>query len=118
SDGPRCWCVIVYVTFEPATAAAGPLFVTLTSALADTVVIAVEALLLPFGSGVVAVTFAVLLSVLPFATPGAICAVTENVAVAPEASEEMPQAIVAPVVPVNVGPVVCISEANVVPAGR
>ena len=42
---------------------------------------------------------------------------TENVAVAPEASEAMLQEIVAPVVQVNVGPVVCISETNVVPAG-
>ena len=42
---------------------------------------------------------------------------TENVAVAPEASEAMLQVIVAPVVQVNVGPAVCISETNVVPAG-
>ena len=104
------------MTFEPASAALGALFATLRSALDDTVVITVDVLLPPFESGVVEVTFAVL-PIVPFAVPGAIWAVTENVAVAPEASEAMLQEIVAPVVQVNVGPVVCISETNVVPAG-
>src|SRR3954453_4314241 len=101
----------------PANARSGALFMMERSALAFTIVFTVELLLPGVESGVDEVTVAVLLRVLAFGALSATCAVTLNVAVADGASAAMLQEIVWPVVQVNVGPVVCDSETNVVLAG-
>jgi hypothetical protein len=91
-----------------------------TSALAVTVVNAVDVLLPGFGSVVVVVALAVLEITAP-AAPGLMWTVIENVA-EPGASEAIVQLTV-PVPPTegfvqeNVEPVVCDSETNVVFAG-
>src|SRR5947207_3177055 len=106
---------MVYVMSVPAEPAAGPLLVMATSACAATVVITVELLLPGALSAVVVVMFAVLLTV-PVAD-GDRCATTVNVALDPDVSVAMLHEIVAPVVQVNAGPVFCVSETKVVPAG-
>src|SRR5205814_1651529 len=116
-DGPAFAAVTVYVTFVCAGVAPGALFVTVRSALALTSVEAVDELLLGFESGVVDVTFAVFITVVPFVSEPLNVTVTLNVADAPAAKVAMEQVTVAPVVQVNVGPLVCDSETNVVPAG-
>ena len=97
---------------------AGPLFVTERSAFALTSVEAVDELLLGFESGVVDVTLAVFITIVPFVSEPLNVTVTLNVADAPAAKVAIEQVTVAPVVQVNVGPFVCDSETNVVPAGR
>src|ERR1700752_4855488 len=103
--------------FVPAGAAAGALLAIETSAWGLTVAISVELLLPPGGSVGVEVPVAVLVNVLPEVVAGATWATMLNVALAPGASVEILQETVAPVVQVNVGPVVCVSETNVVFGG-
>ena len=62
-------------------------------------------------------TFAVFVTVVPFVSEPLNATVTLNVADAPAANVAIEQVTVAPVVQVNVGPFVCDSETNVVPAG-
>src|SRR2546423_23193 len=78
---------------------------------------AVELLFAVFGSLVVELTFAVFVMVVPVAVPALMFTVRLNVALAPALSEAMLHATVAPVVQLNVGPDVCVSETNVVFAG-
>ena len=105
---------------EPVAAAAAAVLTTETSALPVTVVLAVEVLLLGFGSVVDVVTLAVFEIVAPVA-PGLMWTVIEKVA-EPGANEAIVQLTV-PVPPTegvvheNVAPVVCDSETNVVFAG-
>jgi hypothetical protein len=115
SDGPLFATAIVYVTFAPAVAVAGAVFVTATSALAPAVVEAVEVLFAGAGSGVALVTFAVLATV-PVAA-GESVATSSNVAEVAGVSVAIVQVMVAPVVQVNVGPAVCVNDTNVVCAG-
>ena len=96
---------------------AGPLFVTERSAFALTSVEAVDELLLGFGSAVVDVTFAVFITVVPLTIDPLNVTVTLKTAVAPLGNEAIEQLMTAPVVQVNVGPLVCDSDTNVVPAG-
>src|SRR5438067_9553593 len=95
---------------------AGPLLVTERSALALTSVDA-ELLFPGVGSGVVEATVAVLVTVVPFAIEPLNVTVTVKAAAAPAGNEAMVQVTVGPVVQVKVGPLVCDSETNVVPAG-
>jgi hypothetical protein len=111
-DGPLFTSAIVYVTFVPGAALAGPVLVTARSALVVTVEVAVEVLLAAFGSLVAAAIVAVL-AIEPVAF-GASCATSVNVAVAPAANVARVQFVV---VQVNAGPEVCVSETNVVFAG-
>ena len=101
----------------PAPVTTAPLFVSDRSAWELSVVFTVELLLPEFVSEVVVLTFAVLLMVEPLGADGDTCTRSVNVALAPAASEAMLQETVAPVVHVNVGPVFCVSETNVVFAG-
>src|SRR5437764_1157937 len=96
----------------PAIAVAGPFFVIETSAWLVMVVLLVELLFPGFVSVVVDVAVAVLLMVEPAAVDGDTFTLTVNVALAPAARDAMLQETVAPVVQVNVGPVVCVSETN------
>ena len=105
SDGPPLPTLIMYVTFDPASAAEGALFATLRSALVEIVVAgAVDELLPGVASGVGEVTFAVLLTCVPFAVDGDVCTTSVNVPDAPDASDAMLHETVAPVVQLNVGP--------------
>ena len=97
---------------------AGPLLTTERSALVDTVVAAVDVLFVLFGSAVVELTFAVLVMVEPLPAPAETCTVMVNVALALAAKVAMLHETVEPVVQVKAGPVFCISETNVVLAGR
>ena len=101
----------------PAMIVGGAVLVIETSALVETVVLAVELLLPALLSEVVEVTVAVLLMVDPEAVDGATLATTVNVALAAGASVAIEQETVAPVEQVNAGPLLCISETNEVPAG-
>src|SRR5690349_6143791 len=81
-------------------------------------VVGSEEVLLPgVGSGVVDVTVAALVMMVPFGTAPLTCATTVKFADAAGRSAAMLHVIVAPVVHVNAGPVFCVSETNVVPAG-
>ena len=102
----------------PAVTVAGPLLIIETSALVETVVLAVELLLPALGSEVVDATVAVLLMVDPEAADGETLATSVNAAVAPGSSVAMLQETVAPVVQVNAGPLFCDSETKDVPAGK
>jgi hypothetical protein len=95
----------------------GPLFVTARSALELTIVFAVELLFAGLLSAVVLVTFAVLLSVVPFGVAALTFTTIVKVAEAPLTSDAIEHVVVAPVVQRNAGPVVWFSETNVVPAG-
>src|SRR5438445_719237 len=100
-----------------AVSVVGPLFVTERSALAKTVVGAVELLLPGLLSVVVLVTFAVFESTVPFGVALLTPATTLKAAEAPLTSVPIEQLTVAPVVQLKVGPLVWFSETNVVPAG-
>ena len=102
----------------PAPTAAGPVLVTLTSALTVTVADVVEVLFEGVGSAVVEVTVAVSLIVVPDAVAGEIFTVSAKVAVVPGARDAMLQDTVAPVVQAKVGPVFWTSETNVVFGGK
>src|SRR5450755_4159813 len=104
------------------TGPAAAVFVTDTSAPAPVRVVTVELLLARLGSGVAAVTSAVLVIVVPLGVLGDTRTTTVKLAVAPRASVPIVPLIV-PVPPtagpvkVNAGPEVCASETNVVLAG-
>jgi len=104
--------------FAPASAKSGALFVVDRSACVEIVVFTGEVLFDEFGSGVVEVTFAVLVSTVPVGVDGDTWTTSVNVAVVPEVSVAMLQVTVAPVVQVNVGPVVCVSKTKDVNGGR
>jgi hypothetical protein len=122
SDGPAFAIVSVYAMSEPASTAAGPLFVPPTSALTVTFAVVVALSFALFGSLVVVEMLAVLAMLLPVCADGVTCSTKVNVAVAPGASAAIEQAIV-PVPPTagfvqaNVGPPVCVAETNVVLPG-
>ena len=101
----------------PAVAVAGPLFTIETSACALIDVFTVELLFDGFVSALDDEAVAVLLATVPFGVLDATWATTVNAADAPGASEAMLQEIVAPVVQLNAGPLFCISETKLVPAG-
>src|SRR5260221_201116 len=84
---------------------------------ASTVTDAVELLFAGLLSVVVVVTFAVLLSVVPFGVAAFTFATSVKVAEAPLISDAIEHVVVAPVVQMKVGPVVWFSETNVVLAG-
>ena len=84
----------------------GPLFVTDKSALAATVVVTVEVLFAGLLSAVVLETLAVFERTVPFGVALLTPATTENFAEAPFTSVPIEQEMVAPVVQLNVGPVV------------
>jgi hypothetical protein len=105
SDGPAFATVTVYVMSVPGATAAGPFFVTLTSALAATVAVVV-AEFVGVGSVVDEVTVAVFAIVLPLGAEDAMSTTMSNVAVLPAESVAIEQLIVAPPVHVNVGPLV------------
>src|SRR5437763_547286 len=96
---------------------AGPVLVTDRSAVVATVVVVVELLLPGLRSAVDEVMVAVLLMVEPLAADGETRAVIVNNPTAPTGNEAMLQIAVAPVVQVKVGPEICVSDTNVVPAG-
>lgn len=101
---------------------AGPVFVTVRSADVATVAVAVAVLFVDTGSVVVAATVAVFVIVLPAGSDEAARTTSENVADAALTSvaavqEMLPVPPAAGVVHVNVGPAVCVSDTNVVPAG-
>lgn len=88
----------------------------------DTTPDAVALLLAALESGVVEEMLAVLLIVVPVATPGLIFTEKAKLAEAPEASEpivhvEVPVAPTAGFVQPKVGPAVCVIDTNVVPIG-
>ena len=101
----------------PAVAAAGALFVTLTSACDVMVVDTDEALLFPFKSSVDVDTVAAFnMNVAP--KPEGMWMTTVKDAETPGASEAMVQVLLgAFLVQVNVGPLVCVIETNVVFGG-
>jgi hypothetical protein len=112
--------VIVYVMLEPATTGSGlSLFVTARSGPATTV--ETDALLLaPFASADAELPVAVLVIVAP--APAFTATTMSNVDVAPAPSVAIEQEIVpvppaAGVVQPNAGPLVWVSETNVVPVG-
>src|SRR5437764_876252 len=84
---------------------------------APTVVDAVALLFVALLSGVVALMVAVSVMVEPLAALGGTLNVNWNAADAPAGNEAMLQLTVAPVVQVKVGPEICVSATNVVPAG-
>src|SRR5438874_1890404 len=89
---------------------------------AFTALVCVAALLAPVGSAVLLVTVAVSDNTVPLATLALTPITTVNVAEAPAARvamlpETMPFVPVAGFVKVNAGPLGCVSETNVVPAG-
>ena len=110
------------MTFDPAATVAGPLLVTLRSALVATVAVVVELLLPLFGSLVAADTLAVLATLLPFGADGVMRMTNENAADPPAGNEPRLQEIV-PVPPtagveqMKAGPLVWLAETNVVLAG-
>src|ERR1043165_2979577 len=95
----------------------GPLFVTERSALALTSVGADDVLFPGVGSGVVVVTVAVFVTVVPLTIDPLKATVRLNVALVLGASVAIEQVTVGPVVQVKIGPFVCDSETKVVPAG-
>ena|SRR5947209_5242685 len=117
-DGPPLATATTYVTVVFDGVVDGPVLVTDRSAFAATTAVEVELLFAGLPSGVAEVMFAVLLIEEPFTADGETWAAMEKVAVPPGANEARLQEIVAPVVHVNDGPVFCVSETNVRPAGR
>ena len=112
--------MIVNVAFCPAFIDAGPTLVIDTSAEVVTVVVAVAELLAAFASVVELVTFAVLVIVVPGATPGLTLTTMVNVAVCPAA--RVGRVAVTVPVPPAAGAVVVrwpvpVNDTNVVPAG-
>src|SRR5436305_4685413 len=103
--------------FVPATAVAGPLFTTETSALALTVVITVELLLFGFESALDVDDVAVLLSTVPFGIVGCGCTVMVNCALPPLGRSEIVQATSCPPLHDAAGPVFCTIETKVSPDG-
>jgi hypothetical protein len=99
----------------PAFAAAGPVLTTETSAVAATVAVVVDVSFAVVESFVVVDTSAVLTMLVPSGTEGATFTTYSNVATASGASN----AIVHVIVPtqLNVGPLVCVDETNVVFVG-
>src|SRR6266511_4102671 len=96
--------------------------VTTRSADASTTVVWVAELLAAFGSVVVVVTVAVLLSVEPLAALGLTWTTRVKVALAPAAklaavAVKVPVPPTGGVVRLNAGPLVCIADTNVVLAG-
>src|SRR5579859_5950515 len=83
--------------FVSGAAVAGPVLVTVRSALGNvTVVLAVEELLAEFGSGVAELTEAVLLSTVPSARPVPTCVVTVRPTPDPLEMEDVLQEMVLP----------------------
>ena len=101
----------------PGAAVAGPVFVTVRSALAAEVVLAVDVLLPVCGSEVVEEITAVFVIVVPLGVDDGTATTRSNVAVAAGANEASVHVTVAPPVQVNVGPLVWLIETNVVPVG-
>src|SRR5216110_1146037 len=107
----------------PATAVAGAILLIETSACVLMVVAAVELLLFEFVSALELVAVAVLLSTVPFAMLAIGCTAMVNCALPPFGSREMVQATVPPLptggsLQLAAGPVSCVSETKVRPAGR
>jgi hypothetical protein len=115
SEGPAFATTSWYATLPAAATVAGPLFTMERSACATTAVVALDVLFAGFGSGVVAVTAAVLTADPPWA--GAVTATVMVGADAPLASEGRVQ--VTDTLPefVQVQPVP-VADTNVTPAGR
>ena len=99
----------------PATGADGPLFAIETSALVATLMVTLAVPLPGTGSDVVEATAAVLVSAVPFATPGARCTVSVRSAVAPSSISALVQTI-GPL-PVQAKPPLPEIETKVVDAG-
>ena len=119
-DGPLLTTVIAYVAVAPATTVAGPVMLTARSLDVTTFAAAVEVLLLGLLSGVTTTRVAVFDTV-PIASDATL-RTTVNVAVAPAASgarlhDSVPPCPAGGSVHVNAGPVFCVYDANVVPAG-
>src|ERR1044071_1653802 len=87
------------------------------SALAEMVVIAEELLLFEFVSALDDVAVAVLLTTVPFGIVDAACTVIVNCALWPLPSSGTVQAMLAPPLHAAAGPVSCVSETKVIPAG-
>lgn len=117
SDGPLSCAVSAYAMSVPADATPGPDFVSARSALTVVVAVLVDELFAAFGSDVVVATVAVFEIALPLAVDDALRTTSVNTALDPAASVAMLHVTVAPVVQANVGPLVWLSETNVVPAG-
>src|SRR5260370_381905 len=97
---------------------AGPVFTTLMSAWVVTPVLTVEVLLPGVGAEVVVVMLAVFGMVEALAWLLSACSMTVKVAVAPEAREAMVSLMLPPGADrVNAGPVFCVWDTKVVPAG-
>src|SRR3954447_21022987 len=99
----------------PTVASAGPVFVTERSVFCVTVVFAVDVSSPLFVSVVVVLTFA-MFEIVPVALL-AVEATSVNVAVAPAVNDAFVQVTVVVPLQLNVGPLFCVTETNVVPAG-
>src|SRR5436190_622241 len=122
SLGPVFVSVRLYVMLFPDANVAGPLFVTTRSAEVEMVDIADAELFPGVGSGVVLLTLAVFVIVEPLASLARTLSARLNVAVAALAKFAIVH-VIAPVPPaagvvqLNVGPALCVSDANDVPTG-
>ena len=112
SDGPLLLTVSVYVASVPAMAVAGPDFAMLTSASTPMDVVALAVSFAGAGSGVAEEMVAVFVTG-PVVSAG-MFRTTSNVAVAPAANVAAVHAVDAHA---NAGPLVCVIETNVIPAG-
>src|SRR5260370_819842 len=106
----------------PAVTAAGPVLVTLTSAEVATAALAVDVLSALVGSLVVLLTLAVFEIVEPLASLALAWTTSVKVALAPAARVLMrPETVPAPpaggLLKEKAGPLLCVSETNVEPAG-
>jgi hypothetical protein len=114
--------VMSYVSVLPAVTVAGAVLVSERSVFADTVVLAVDALLALAGSAVAEPRVAVFDRTAPSAVAAGTATARSKLAVAPAASVAIVQVTVPPeptagVVQLKVGPLDCDSETNVAPAG-
>src|SRR5262245_7129317 len=106
--------------FDPRATLAGPFFVTARSAVGATVTVAVvcDELLPPFGSGVDALTFAVLAMLLPLGAVFETWRTSVMLAVALSGKlANVHDTLVGPGVQLPAGPLVGVAETNVVFAG-
>jgi hypothetical protein len=121
-DGPAFVTVMPYDTLVPADAVAVAVFATATSAVTPTVVGAVELLLPGVGSAVADETVAVFDNGVPFGVAAEMLTTSVKTADAAAGSDAIVH-VTAPVPPdagavqMNVGPLVCDSDTNVVFAG-